>query len=256
MKAKLLDLRETCKGKRVIAIGDPHGCFDEVMDLLKEFNWQMTNDIVVFAGDLVDRGPKIYQLVNFARCIDNVYTAEGNHENRIKKKLQGRDVHIGKTHQKTIDCFDFELGDPRRKKELLDWFESLPQMIRLADDIYLVHAGIKPYKPIEHQEADDCLWTRYADAAGGVKWWEWHRGPDAPWILFGHSVLPSHDVGSRATSLDGGCVYGGELRGIEIHDGKLGRVISVKAKEVYYDHKRIASDEGYTSERVKKGEPA
>jgi calcineurin-like phosphoesterase family protein len=253
--ARVLDLREICRGKRVIYVGDPHGCYDEVQELLKLFDWKMSADILVFHGDLVDRGPKVYEMVNFVRYIDNIYCCEGNHENRIKRWLWGRNVHIGKTHQRTIDCFDFELGCPRRKKELTEWFESLPQMIRTHDDIYAVHAGINPIMPITAQTADDCLWKRYADAAGNMHWWCWNRGPDAPWILFGHNVQFTHDVGGRAYALDGGCVYGGELRGMEVlADGTFGRVMSVPAKQVYYEPRRIEHEEGYLHERVKKGE--
>ena len=252
MKAKILDLREICKGKRVITIGDPHGCFNEVMQLLKAFEWKMAQDILVFS----DRGPDIYKLVNFVRYIDNVYCAEGNHENRIKRWLRGSPVHIGVQHWRTIDCFKFELESPRRKQELTDWFESLPQMIQIADSAYVVHAGIKPYISIENQEADDCLWIRSADAAGNMKWWDWHRGPDAPTILFGHSVTLTAHIAPGVLSLDGGCVYGGELRGASMMDGQLLEVKSVPAGKVYYDHNRIAVEEGYSSERRKKGEPA
>jgi hypothetical protein len=242
--AETRDLREECKGKRVLVVGDPHGCFDEVTDLLKLLAWQMVYDILIFAGDLVDRGPKILEMVNFVRYIENIYTVEGNHEDKFKRWMRGRPVHVGHALQMTIDAFKEEIEHPRKRTELQQWFEELPQMIRITDDIYVAHAGIVPYMPIDKQEADRVLRIRTADAAGNMPWWKWDRGEDAPWILFGHNIQPDHHAGSRALALDGGCVFGGELRGVAIApDGKLGGVMTVQAKKTYYSRERIKNDE-------------
>ena len=44
------------RGPRIIAIGDVHGCVDELQLLLKRVNYQ-PGDAVVFLGDLVAKGP-------------------------------------------------------------------------------------------------------------------------------------------------------------------------------------------------------
>ena len=222
-------------------VGDPHGCYDEFHELLKKFEWKMSADILVVTGDLVDRGPKIYELVNFVRYIDNVYTVEGNHEEKIKRALWGRPVKLGHAHRMTLDAFAWEIGDARRCGELIKWFEGLPHVIRVTDDIYVVHAGMHPDYDVEAQGFQDCIRIRTVEDDGHVvPWWEEWKGPT---ILFGHNVQPECRVAHNAYALDGGCVYGGELRGIEVINGVVGRVLSVAAKQVYYDRRRIAYDE-------------
>lgn len=151
---------------------------------------------------------------------------------------------MGHALQMTIDSFKEELEHPRKRTELQQWFEELPQMIRITDDIYVAHAGIVPYMPIDKQEADRVIYIRTADAAGNMPWWKWDRGEDAPWVLFGHNIQPDPHVGGRALALDGGCVFGGELRGVELTpDGAIGRVMSVPARKIYYSRERIKDDE-------------
>ncbi len=62
-------------GSRIV-IGDIHGCFDTLMELMKQF----PKDVPVsFVGDLIDRGPKSKQVVDFVR--DGKYDCvTGNHE--------------------------------------------------------------------------------------------------------------------------------------------------------------------------------
>ena len=59
-------------------IGDVHGCFDELLALLRKMEYQVnfskgkfcvshpSNRKVIFLGDLVDRGPKIKEVLHLA----------------------------------------------------------------------------------------------------------------------------------------------------------------------------------------------
>ena len=42
---------------RLIVIGDVHGCLDELHELLDRVEYSQGNDTLIFAGDLVDKGP-------------------------------------------------------------------------------------------------------------------------------------------------------------------------------------------------------
>jgi len=50
---------------RTIVIGDLHGCFDEARDLIEKCA-ATNDDRIIFAGDLVDRGPKRRECVELA----------------------------------------------------------------------------------------------------------------------------------------------------------------------------------------------
>ena len=50
--------------KRTIIIGDIHGCYDELIALLKKCE-RKPSDEVISIGDMVDRGPKPWEVVEF-----------------------------------------------------------------------------------------------------------------------------------------------------------------------------------------------
>ena len=80
---------------RNVIIGDVHGMFDELVDLLNAVN-PATDDRVVFVGDLVDKGPNSPEVVTFLRSFaedHDVVLVEGNHEDkhrRFRKNLRER----------------------------------------------------------------------------------------------------------------------------------------------------------------------
>ena len=63
---------------KVIAIGDVHGCIEELQDLLRECNYH-PGDLIVFLGDLVSKGPDSISVVQMAREIGAI-GVRGNHD--------------------------------------------------------------------------------------------------------------------------------------------------------------------------------
>lgn len=63
---------------RVIAIGDVHGCIDELKALLRKCDYH-PGDIVIFLGDLVCKGPDSLSVVQMAREIGAI-GVRGNHD--------------------------------------------------------------------------------------------------------------------------------------------------------------------------------
>jgi hypothetical protein len=63
---------------RVIAIGDVHGCIDELQALLRKCDYH-PGDTVVFLGDLVCKGPDSLSVVQMAREIGAI-GVRGNHD--------------------------------------------------------------------------------------------------------------------------------------------------------------------------------
>jgi predicted phosphodiesterase len=70
--------KEGLKG-RVLVIGDPHGCFEELQDILAKADFDAPNDTLIIVGDLVNKGPKSVEVVRFARE-NNALCVRGNHD--------------------------------------------------------------------------------------------------------------------------------------------------------------------------------
>jgi protein phosphatase len=88
-------------------IGDVHGCFDELTDLLRALGYQVAADgtsaahpggrTAVFVGDLVDRGPAtpaVLRLVMGMTAAGHARSVTGNHEVKLVRALRGRDVAV------------------------------------------------------------------------------------------------------------------------------------------------------------------
>ena len=84
-------------------IGDIHGCYDELVELLDKLGYQVTVEGVippdgrkaVFVGDLVDRGPNVPDVLKLVMGMvkaDNAICVPGNHDTKLKRALDGRNV--------------------------------------------------------------------------------------------------------------------------------------------------------------------
>ena len=88
-------------------IGDVHGCYEELVELLGELGYRVDPDghtvtppagrRAVFVGDYVDRGPDtpaVLRLVMAMAAAGTAICLPGNHDAKLVRKLKGRDVKI------------------------------------------------------------------------------------------------------------------------------------------------------------------
>lgn len=217
-----LDISGICEHRKVIVVGDIHGCFDEFMALLKECEYRKP-DILVATGDLVDRGPKIRETLIWFYTTSNTFSVMGNHDNKLLRYWKGNPVHITNGLDNTIE----QMSIINEIEALSRWMHNWPHMIRLANykgkPVYVVHAGVDGHKPIESQRIETCLYARYLDGKDffdkqGIPWWETLKGDYT--IISGHiktnNIHPCRD----AFCIDGGAYEGGKLRALVIQDNQ------------------------------------
>ncbi|MFC4357407.1 metallophosphoesterase family protein [Halobium salinum] len=173
----------------VYVVGDVHGCLRELEALLDDLD-PGADDLVVFVGDLVRKGPDNHGVVDLVRSADNMLSVRGNNEEKI---LRGNK-----------DPDDLTEADK-------EWLASLPVAISWEGTL-VTHAGVDPRKPLDEHTVDDLQNVRSMVPDASYQppfWFDRYDGPDR--VFFGHTVLEEPVVREYAVGLDTGCVYGGEL---------------------------------------------
>jgi RNA ligase len=228
------DMTEYCKGKRIIAIGDVHGCWDQLDELLTDIEWDEDKDIIFFTGDLVDRGPQVNTVLKFIKTSQdagiNVYSVMSNHEHKFLRYLKGNKVQLSHGLSQTVGQVD-----PKDHDKYRVWLESLPYIIKFGTN-YICHAGINPTQLMNHQRRDTLLYARtfnpdtgsYVDATA-KPWYEFEPKQKDMTVYFGHTYGLPFDVAPWAKALDGGCVHGGVLRACVINTDGTTKVYEVKS---------------------------
>ena len=84
--------------KRILAVGDIHGCFEKLISLWKKIS-VTPEDLVIFLGDYVDRGRenvKVLKWIMTESKKKNVVALCGNHEDMLKTDILAGYVKTGR----------------------------------------------------------------------------------------------------------------------------------------------------------------
>ena len=199
-----------------IAIGDVHGCLDELTSLVAACESASAGRPARFVliGDYVDRGPNSSRVLDLLierqrREKNRLVCLRGNHDDMLMRAArEGRtDSDLmnwwANGGEQTLDSYG--VNDPcELPAHHLAWIESLP--LTLVDHHRLfVHAGVRPGVSIQHQAEKDLLWIREpflsSDADHGR------------FVVHGHtptgSTLP--ELRPNRLNLDTGACFGGTL---------------------------------------------
>ena len=176
--------------KRIAAIGDIHGCFFQLIELLNKIKDRYEDDgtFFVFLGDLIDRGPDSVGVVKYVKHLvedGKAVCIKGNHE----------DMYLsGEMYDKS---FVLDKEDAAFLYKLPNHFETKNQ--------YFVHAGIDPIRELSDQLPSTKLWIR-------EKFLCWNF-PYEKHIVHGHTPesLDFPILKEHRTNLDTGCCFGGRL---------------------------------------------
>src|SRR5882762_1337153 len=209
---------------RTIIIGDIHGCFDELRDLLKLLEVR-TDDRVIAVGDLITKGPKNREVLDLFIEDDRFSSVIGNHDRALRQYWRGEPIRLTKEQKATANRLESE------RQHYSAYLSSLPFTINLGSHL-VVHAGMRPGVPLRRQMASDLTEMRTMGAnpssRKGLPWYDVYRGKRI--VLFGHWPAKEPRVSPRAVGLDTGCVYGGRLTGYII---ELNQFVSVPARRAY-----------------------
>ncbi len=145
---------------------DIHGD-DKGMDLLlKQAQVDFTRDLIVFGGDMIDRGKESAKVVKRIKQLVDAYPEHvqaliGNHEEMARDYYRsGDNLWLRHGGRETIRDFEktFSKAD---MDEHIEWMSNLPLVYEDEGFVY-THAGLNPFEALNHQSRD-ILWMSEAD---------------------------------------------------------------------------------------------
>ncbi len=149
----------TKRNNRRIVIGDVHGHYDALQVLLEGVA-PGDDDEIYFLGDLIDRGPKSAEVVDFVYK-NNYQCLRGNHEEMLLDVFGEEEIY-----QEMLAPWLYNGGhttvlsyDKKIPLEHIRWMRNLPNYLDLGD-YWLVHAGLNPKKIISEQTSEEFCWIR------------------------------------------------------------------------------------------------
>lgn len=212
------------KGGRTIVVGDVHGCYDELSELIERAGLG-ADDRLVCVGDLVAKGEKSREVLDLFIRDARLSSVLGNHDLAVLRGLRREAARLKPAQEK---CLRELQPEGARYAQFLS---TLPLFIDLGSHV-VIHAGLRPGVAIAAQSADDLteLRTLGPDRTSrkGTPWYDVYEGERV--ALFGHWPAPTPRRGPRAIGLDTGCVYGYELTAYVVEEDKF---LSVPARRAY-----------------------
>ena len=210
--------------RRTIVIGDLHGCFDELKDLIDLIGLRR-DDRVVAVGDLIVKGPKNREVLDLFIQDKRFSSVIGNHDRKLRQHWRGEPTRLTKEQKATLVQLEVQ------RERYSEYLKSLPFTIDLGSHL-VVHAGVRPGVPLNRQMTSDLTEIRTMGAnpssRRGVPWYTVYRGRKI--VLFGHWPAKAPRVAQRAIGLDTACVYGGRLSAFIIESNQF---VSVPARRAY-----------------------
>jgi serine/threonine protein phosphatase 1 len=221
------------KYKRILAIGDSHGCVKTLTALLEQVK-PTSEDLVAFTGDFVDRGIDSYGVIERLIALKNEFPQTvfvmGNHEDLFLRFLgffgkptnQDDRVFMYNGGGRTLQSYEVATGRrPATFDELplthQEFFRGLVP-IHEEEDFIFVHGGLRPGFPLGDQQTHDMIWIRNE--------FLWDTYDFGKVIVHGHTPMEEPELThyhekhkGKRINVDSGCVFGYTLTCVDVLSG-------------------------------------
>lgn len=244
-------------GSKFDILGDVHGCYDEMLELLFKLGYRLTfgepepgkpmvltsfvppeGRTLLYAGDLVDRGPHSELVLGFASQVfylQKQVGVLGNHDHKLMRALKGNGVKVKPDLQVTVDSI--KAHGQRFVNNCLNFLISQPVRLE-SEGLILVHAAYKEGIPLKYAESLAMIGEvdGSKDADGHPirlsAWEENYTGGKV--IVHGHvpvdEVVDRQYPGGRVINIDTSCCFGGKLTALRFPEMEF---VSVPARRAY-----------------------
>lgn len=220
-------------GQRVYAVGDTHGCLEQLTALHALIAQDLIDRPVgqcslIHLGDYVDRGPDCAQLIQVLAAgppVPGVETINlmGNHEDMMLTALTSERPEDGRhwlSNGGADSLLSWGIGRTVPQKEWaaripadhLAFLRDLPLSYRVGPYLF-VHAGIRPGIPPENQKREDLLWIREPFLSS--------KKDLGAVVVHGHTPTREPVVRPNRVGIDTGAVMGGMLTCVVLEGDQL-----------------------------------
>lgn len=219
----------TAPGERIYAIGDVHGRYDLLKELISSItiHWDTTEKTakcfrLLFLGDLIDRGPDSADCIRVVADLvklPGVTCLRGNHEDLLLRSIAGdadaQRIWLEHGGRSTLASFgiappapeedSFDFGERVRTavpEELLEMLKATRTHAR-SGDYFFAHAGVRPGVSLAKQNDFDLFFIREEFTTST----DWHGAV----IVHGHSIVDEVSIFKNRIAIDTAAYRSGKL---------------------------------------------
>ena len=208
---------------RTFIVGDVHGCFDELMLLLKKSGYHSHHHRLILLGDLINKGLDSFKVLSWVRE-QKVEVVIGNHELKFIRAIENQ-LPLSVALEEMKKSMNGTLED------WLSWMKSWPVYIE-EEDFLVVHGGVVPGEHPSQSKPEYLMNIRYWGGKGQdmkdpsyPAWHDLYTGSKL--VVYAHWAQQGLKVKENSIGLDTGCVYGRYLTGLWLPERKIVQVSSL-----------------------------
>ena len=205
-------------GRRIV-IGDIHGCYNTLKNLIESQIIITSDDQVFFVGDLIDRGPRSREVLDYLMQLKlqqyHINCVRGNHEEMLLKTLDAdsslQDWFMNGAEE-TLKSFAIQNVLLNRRENLklipepyITFMQTFPYYYDLEDHI-IVHAGLNFNSKDILEDTHSMIWSRTMEYEAGII--------KNKTIIHGHTPITIDRImkivpyqSNKTLNIDSGCVY-------------------------------------------------
>lgn len=151
----------------VYVTSDLHGEYNLFMELLNKINFDKTKDKLYILGDVVDRGNKSIELLQYIyQNRESMILLKGNHEEMMLDGITVKNYHMWFGNGGLNTYREYESLTTQIQKQLFKYIRELPCLLQIKvsnTNFILSHAGVETDhngKILPQQDQDFLLWAR------------------------------------------------------------------------------------------------
>ena len=219
---------EMSPAETFFVVGDIHGQFSLMVDLLDAVVAQQPDAPILLVGDYIDRGEDSASVLRYLKDATgqtdrNIICLLGNHEQMCLDFIDnperygglwmrngglqtlasfGIGLKSGSGHETTRNALAEAMG-----KELIAWMRGLPHYW-ISGNVAVTHAGADPFRPIDDQPSNGLVWGHPA--------FKTTPRQDGIWLVHGHIIVDQPKISGGRIAIDTGAYATGRLTAARI----------------------------------------